>query len=301
MKHAFLFTSYRNSKNLSEAIRKLSNRNSEFFIHVDKKVDLSADKWFQQLKEQPNVTFLENRVKVNWGGYYHVEAIIRLMKRAIKDTRAEYIHLLSDSCYPIKTARQIDDFFEQNRGKEYIDHFALPTEIWPYGGLDRIETYHLHDVVSLRNNKFYWNLDHYLMLVQKHLGFKRKKPEGWGTYHGGSTWWSLSWEAVAYCIDRIDAVPAFRQRFTHTFCFEEILMQTLLLDSPFKDRIVNDNKRYILWEKRNGNIPAVLDMTDYEALKKSGKLFARKFTGTTSDELKQCIDEFNQAHTPASQ
>jgi len=51
--------------------------------------------------------------------------------------------------------------------------------------------------------------------------------------------------------------------------------QTLLLNSPLKDRIVNDSLRYIEWH-RPGKKPATLRADGFDALRSSSKLFARK-------------------------
>lgn len=259
-------------------------------IHTNARVDVKNDKYLQQLSQQQDVIMLDDRVDVKWGGYSLFDAFLKLMRAAINNTDGEYIHLSSDSCYPIKTIAYIDQFFEENKGKEFITYEELPTSTLPYGGMLGLDYYNVHDVLPVKKSMLFWEFNRAFVMLQFHLKLKRKNPPGWGPYYFGSTWWSLSRKAVAYCLETIDNTPGFEKRFRHTRCFEENCLQTILLNSPFKDKIVNDNKRYIdwnNWKPRNGNIPANLDITDYDKLLDSDNLFARKIVGPYSIELKE--------------
>lgn len=66
---------------------------------------------------------------------------------------------------------------------------------------------------------------------------------------------------------------------------EEVFFPTLVMASSFAGRVVNDNLRYMDWVPRNGNNPAVLDMSDAERIVRSGKLFARKLDRPVSSSL----------------
>lgn len=56
-----------------------------------------------------------------------------------------------------------------------------------------------------------------------------------------------------------------------------IYFQTILFNSPYLKNIINDNLRYIDWTYRRGSRPSYLDMSDYNKLITSNKIFARKF------------------------
>lgn len=290
MQHAFLFTCYSNAENMSSAISKLKGRNSQFFIHVNKRVDINANQHLKLLLQQEDVHLVKERINVNWGGFSHLQAIIALIRTALETSDADYLHLLSDSCYPIKSIEHIYSFFEQNEGKEYTTYESLPSKTWAYGGLNRIDYCHLHDILDLRRSNFYWRLNDYLMLSQMHLNIKRKSIPNWGPYYGGSSWWSLTRAATKYCLEKIEQTPNFEKRFRHTFCFEESCFQTILVNSPFKQQIVNDNLRYIDWRKRDGNIPANLDERDHEILCNTPNLFARKFSSPSDKKIKEILD-----------
>lgn len=289
MRHAFLFISHNNSRNMAEAIAALDSPDSDFFIHIDKKANLQDNKELARLAGRSNITILQERVSVNWGGFSLFLAIEKIMAFALKNSKADYFHLLSDSCYPIKPKDEIYNFFEANNGCQYLEYMALPSKEWPYGGLDRIAYYRLHDIIPVKKNKLTWAMDKNLMLLQKHLHLKR--DIGTRPYYGGSAWWSLSRQAVAHCINDIENTPNFFRRYQHSFAFEECCIQTILVNSPFKDNIINDDLRYVDWALKNGNIPANIDETDFDKLIASTDLFGRKFTPQFGNGLRLKLQE----------
>lgn len=120
---------------------------------------------------------------------------------------------------------------------------------------------------------------------------RRVRPLPPHPVYGGSTWWSLTREAVTYICDNYNR-DGWYDRLADTFVPEEMYVQTLLLNSPLKDTVVNDNLRYILWEARHGSVPAVLDESDVEALCRSGAMFARKVDSEVSEKLIRTINSY---------
>ena len=72
---------------------------------------------------------------------------------------------------------------------------------------------------------------------------------------------------------------------------DEMFFQTLLLSSPLKDRIVNDNLFFIDWENPNPTRPRVFEKCDFERLVNSPKLFARKFDATRDSEILDLLEQ----------
>ena len=72
---------------------------------------------------------------------------------------------------------------------------------------------------------------------------------------------------------------------------DELFFQTILLNSPLRDRIVNDNLRYMDWSRPNVPLPAVLGTGDLPQLQQSPALFARKFDVTVDSAILDMIDE----------
>jgi hypothetical protein len=121
------------------------------------------------------------------------------------------------------------------------------------------------------------------------LPAKRKFPAGY-TPHGGWAYWCLSREHVEYVHRFAQAHPSFVKFFRFAKSADEIFFQTVLLNSPFKDRIVNDDLRYVDWSS-NDCSPQILRGADLPKLAASPKLFARKFDAAVDAAVLDLIDK----------
>ena len=72
-------------------------------------------------------------------------------------------------------------------------------------------------------------------------------------------------------------------RLTNSTCGEEVFFQTIFLNSPFKNQVVNDNLRYTDWSVHCP--PKVLTDEDYDKVINSHKLFCRKIDSLVSKNL----------------
>ena len=87
---------------------------------------------------------------------------------------------------------------------------------------------------------------------------------------------SLTDNAVRFLFEQM---PYIRRRFRWTSCADEIFAQTVLYNSPFREKVysltLDSALRLIDWKRGN---PYVWTMSDIEILKSSHCLFARKFS-----------------------
>ena len=124
------------------------------------------------------------------------------------------------------------------------------------------------------NNKLFMILDCLFILIQKlffinRLNFKK--------YYGGVGYFSFSLEAANYLIENYEKI---KQKFQNTFLAEEIISQTLFLNSQrsLRKNIKNKTLIYQNWIKKGGEVPAILDNKDLILIKNKKKyIFARKF------------------------
>lgn len=281
MEQALLITAYKNIHHLKHIINHFDGDFS-FYIHIDKKSQVSRNE-ILELKQASKNIFISQNYKTNWGGVNHLKCTLLLMKEALLNKKIEYIHLISGHDFPIKSSSYFTSFLEENKGKQFFEYFSLPTKIWENGGMDRLNYYNLYDTINAKGK--YERVIRKIINLQKKLGFKRHLNFDNHDLYGGSTWWTLSYDCCKYIDDFIKKTPKFLKQFEYTFCAEEIFFQTIVMNSPFKGTVVNDNLRYIVWEFRNGNIPANLDETDYNELINNKQLFARRFEYPVSENL----------------
>lgn len=283
---AILITAYKNIEHLEE-IARFFGEGFNIYIHIDKKSKIDP-KSAESLLKHKNIAYLSRKHKVNWGGLNHLLAILDLAEQAFRNTHNEYFHLITGHDFPIKSKNDFTTFFDQNKHSNYMEYHKLPYADWPEGGMDRLSRYNLYDLIDGRTGQKEIFLKRFSK-IQKLLGIKRRLSNNFPDQYGGSTYWSLSREALSYTFGFMKNNPGYLKRFKYTFCAEEIFFQTILLNSPLKEKIINNNLRFIIWENRNGNFPANLDTTDYDNIKKSEALFARKFEYPASTGLLSLI------------
>ena len=284
MLQAVLLTAYKNINHIQEVVDLLHDKKFVFFIHIDKKSQIQQNE-INILLKNDNVKLVSREFSINWGGINHLRAILHLLSEALKDEGIEYFHLITGHDFPVKPSGYINSFMEENRGKEFMEVNKLPYFKWPgKGGVERLTLYNFYDLVDGRSG---WGrrFINYSQKIQRRLGIKRRFSKDFPDLYGGSTYWSLSREFIMYVFNYMSNNPGYLRRFRYSFCSEEIFFQTLLYSSSFKDKVVNDNLRFIVWEERNGNFPANLDDSDYEQIMNSNALFARKFEYPVSENL----------------
>lgn len=277
MRHAILMTAYKQPELINRWIDNYAHL-FDFYIHIDLKSSVKPN----DIHVKDNVYILK-KYKVNWGGVNHLKAFIELMQLADLEGY-DYYHTISaqDWMLPFRL-----DTLE--KGKSYMEWGKLPRPEWKkeHGGFDRIRYYCLYDYWNYKSKPQKYFIK-YMFYIQKGLGIRRKKFPM--PLYGGSGYMSLTQEAVTYILSFIRANPMILKRFEHTFCAEELIFQTLLMNSPLKDKIINNPLRYMVWPG-----PKVLDESDYEKIKQTDSLFIRKIDSNISDKLLKRLENESQS------
>lgn len=287
MKHAILLLWHKDSDQLKELISRF-NANFSFYIHLDKKSAVGKEE-MQRLKQCKGVAGVYKKFKTNWGGFHILKAELFLLKIILKDPSVEYIHSMSAQDYPIKNLRQIETFFEQNAGKEFISVMKLPDDRWENGSYVRFRYYRPYDCFDFRKKKGQ-RLIRKIVDLQAKYGIRRRIPDQYEQLYGGSAWFSITRSCAAYIMQH--SKRSFYRRLNYTFAPEETFFPTVVMNSPFAGKVINDNLRFIVWKRQNKSFPAILDHTNWADIATSGALFARKFDPVISSRLKSYLDAY---------
>ena len=124
--------------------------------------------------------------------------------------------------------------------------------------------------------------------LQGYFRFRRKLPSDLKLF-GGSAYWCLSRDCIEYMNNFVQQNAALVNFYKHVKIPEEIFFQTVLLNSPLKNQLVNDDLRYIVWSGTRH--PAILHKEDLKEFINTNKLFARKFDVTIDPDVLDMIDE----------
>jgi hypothetical protein len=110
------------------------------------------------------------------------------------------------------------------------------------------------------------------------------------SYVGKSQWFTITIEHIEYIVNFLDSNSNIKRFFALTWGSDEILFQSILFSSQYRDQMINNNLRYIDWSEGSAS-PKILTMSDVEHLKDSGKFFARKFDSNLDSEILNWIDD----------
>lgn len=279
MKLAHLILAHSNPGQLKRLVDKLAHSDSHIYIHLDKKTDITP---FLPIADNDRVSFIRNRIKVYWGGYSIVQATINSFEEILANGIAfDHINLLSGQDYPIKSTEHIHQFLEQNKGKIFMHSLSVKNE-WQEA-IPRIERYHL---ANLKLPAGTYRVEQVMNAILP----KRKMPEGIVAM-GRSQWFTASRESIAYIVDYVKREQWVSKFFKMSWAADELIFQTILFNSPFKEHMINDNLLYVDWSEGKAS-PKLLTMEDAAALKASDKLFARKFNSEADIAVLDYIDNF---------
>lgn len=267
MKHAYLILAHTEFDLLKLLISCLDDERNDIYVHIDKKVAVLPDLH----AENAGLHILENRIDVRWGDVTVVEAEYALFEAAVANGPYQYYHLLSGVDLPLKSQDYIHRFCDENNGKEFIGYTL--TEITPEV-VRKVQRWHLFPE-DFRNHSFLKRVARASFIrLQECLGIKRNKDID---FKKGSQWVSITDGMARHFLANRDwAMRVFR----NTFCSDEIVMQTLCCHSQFKENIFNTTDdglgcmRAIGW--KDGRLHDWTE-SDFEVLKASSALFARKF------------------------
>lgn len=278
MKQAVLILSGIESGGLPFLVDQFDGR-FNIYIHIDKKFNVSRDFVCALFKRQ-NVKHVSQLYETNWGSMNIVNATLHLCEEALCDSDNSHFHLISGADFPVASNEAICEKFKSEKDN-HIEFKRFPHPDWEGGGYYRLNLYHPLDYMDIRKPEFQIRY-HNFIKYQKAAGIRRHLLDI--PYYGGSTWWSLSRKCVKYIVDNKHADNLYAS-MQDTWVPDEIFIQTLLLNSPMRTELVNDNLRFIMWKQKNGNCPANLDVDDFEEIMSGGFLFMRKVDKECSAEL----------------
>jgi hypothetical protein len=283
MKVAHLILVHKNPAQVQRLIGALDHPAAYFYLHIDRKTEASA---FEFLGARQNVFLIKERVDVRWAGYGTIQATINGFKEILVEDYT-YINVISGQDFPLKPADYFVQFLAESKGKEFITCSSMNE--WS-DGKKRVER------ISFVN----WKMPGRFLLetAANALLPKRRFPLNFKLV-GRSNWFTITSKAAQYILNFIADHPQVVQFFKYTWGADEVMMPTILYNSPFKDRI-SENLVYVDWTGRSDGHPKVLTMEDRSPLLQSKKLFARKFDMEVDEQIFSYLEEAMKSEMSSS-
>lgn len=256
-------------KNHNQIMRLINHLKTDFdlYVHIDKRNKLN-------IKSFDNVNVYKE-FKTYHGGVSLVIATLFLIEEAYKNNYDRYI-FISGQDVPLKTNKEIINFFDANKNKEYISYESINNSEAMYKEMSfRLNSYNFGKLYRLI---FHRNIRE---LLSNFPLIKRTTPKN---IYYGSQWWNLTNNAIKYILDYTKQNPNFLKRFNYTWGSDEFYFQSILLNSEFKNNCINDNLRYLIW---GVGTPINFQMKDYENIKNNinNNIFSRKFDENIDNDI----------------
>lgn len=273
MKHAYLIIAHNEPIILQLLISSLDDVRNDIYVHIDRKASFDTAT-LHTVKSK--LCILPVHIDARWGDYSLVEVELLLFKWAYNEGSYGYYHLLSGVDLPIKSQDYIHRFCDEHQGMEFIgiaQHASQRELDW------RTQHWFIYPRDFQSKNIFKKIIRAAFARIQSLMRYRRTSLQ----VKKGSQWCSVTHNFVEYVLQKENQI--FRA-FNHTYCPDELFIQTLCWNSDFKKRIfdLNDEfegcKRYIKWEN---SILKPLSLHDVDDMVVSLRWFARKFSSENMD------------------
>lgn len=287
MRHAILITTHDNVEISKNLLSLYDDKNIDFYFLIDKKAKSYNEEVLKDICKKSNVYFVP-KINIYWGSFSQIQAEYILLENAVKKSY-DYYHLISGCDIPLYTKYEFFDFFEQNKGKEFVEY--SPKEIAEKNKVqDRIKYYYVFmesvrekSAIKRKPKTF---LREFFLKLQRLLKIDRTKGK---EFQYGSNWFDITDDFAKYVLKN---KPWVIKHFKKTCCADELFLQTLLFNSPFysnnyyclneKNRILQRN-RYTDWTRGQ---PYTFKKEDYnEIINIKESLFIRKFNYKNDAEI----------------
>lgn len=291
---AFFILAHKNARQVERLFRAIYRPEDVIVLHFDRRAAPALHRLGRELaRTHANVHVLPSR-SILWGGYQMAAAQIAGMEVALRasDNWHHFINLTGQD-FPIKPIADLDAHLAARPDTNYVSWFdPVFNPLWS-NARERLSRYYLE-----------WPWLERLLRVPG-LGRRLRKLFGWQNrlphipryertwpdfhYYGGANHVILSRAGCDYFVSDPDARRITRW-LAHSAHANEIVFQTVLLNSPLASTIVNGHLREIDFPPHTPH-PRTLRLADFDRLLASPNFFARKFDESVDSAILDRLGE----------
>lgn len=277
MKQAFLIIAHNEFQILQLLVSALDDIGNDIYVHIDRKVD----KLPELRTEKSGLFVLDKRIDVRWGNVSQIKAELLLWETALKNGPYAYYHLISGTHLPLRTAEEIQSFFNGAGGNlfsnltECGDGYQETLKIRRINLFTRSYASKSRAVAAV--SQWLWKA---AIAIERTFGIRINK--GLSLYWANN-WCSLKEDAVEYLVTNRKPIL---KRYRWSFCGDEFFAPTELMNSPLAAEVKRCDQ---LLEGAIGRSNATFfTIDDDDRLLSSDCLFARKFN-SANIEIAHCV------------
>lgn len=284
-KHAYLILAHKNFGQLRKMIQLLDHPRNDIFVHVDAKATGFNKEDFENITKHSMLTFLPQRISVNWGGVSIMRSEIALLKAATSHDAYDYYHLLSGMDLPVKSQEEMHAFFDAHKGKEFLN-------LWEFKK-STLSRFRYYTIFPEGEGKFRTRIiNHIFKGLQMAVGYRINRDV---EFKFGSQWFSITDTLARYVVEKEEWLEKV---FGRTSTCDEIFLPTLVWNSDFKNYLFHptpvksqkevnlSNMRFIDWTRGESiRHPWTFRSDDMKLLESIPHFWARKFDENVDSEI----------------
>ncbi|MCR2822005.1 beta-1,6-N-acetylglucosaminyltransferase [Lederbergia panacisoli] len=282
---AFILQIHKNPEQVNKFLKQLIvNDFADVYVHIDKR---NFENLKGQIIKSPNVKVLKHSIMCEWGDISQVDTTILLFKEVLTSGK-KYDFVCLRSGQDLLVKNDYKELLINNKGKIFMTHRnevnkGLMEINFPKATRGRYTTFH--------PARMYRGFIQALYRKGFNLHPNPNRLPGNFTLYSGSQWFSVPYEVAEYIIEFLNENEWYYPYFKNTLVPDEWFFHTIIMNSPYKSHVVNNNHLFIKWGKQmsNRNSPIEIARNHIPVIEESDCFFARKFDETVD---KSVIDYF---------
>jgi len=288
-KVAFLILAHTDPTQLKRLLNSLDYPGFDLYVHVDAKSNPEEFGLSELSLQHSRLFVMDNRRSIFWGDISILEATLDMYRRAYETDSYDRFVTLSGLCYPLLSNADIKKYLEEE-SREII-----------MGGVNKklykvVYNYHM-DNKSIPF-RVYRRLIRLLRIPYQKPFLQLSDGRVFVVFFAPQ-WHALSREFVAYLLKTLEEHPEIKEYFRVTFAPDELLIPTVLFNSPFGKNAISSTvdgfshyNTYMVTHYLNYDpFIEVFDETRFDDMVASGRMFFRKARTGKSDKLMDMLDQ----------
>jgi hypothetical protein len=242
------------------------------------------------------IAFVRDRVRVSWGDF----SVVAAMLRCVRDAAAipfDWMVLLSGQDYPSAPLHGLDAQLAASGVDGFVEHAPFAQRFADDNATRYLFAYRRLPDALLPAARRAWRLNRmqpFARIVATRAGAFAgvRSPAPFGPHfagYRGSFWWTLS----RACVDEVRRFaaerPADMRAFERKLIPDEAFVPSILANAG-RFTLAARELRYIVWPPGDGGSPAVLRSADFAAIVGAGVPFARKFDAAVDAAILDRLD-----------
>lgn len=285
MRIAYVIAAHHLPEQLARLTRRLADGRNAVLVHVDRRTTEPVyEEMVRLCSALPNVSFMVPRRTVHWADFSQVEvqlAGLRAARERFPD--AAYVAILSGQCYPLVGNHEIEARLAELDGASWIASRPMPVPEWS-NGMEFLQDWHFRIGKRWIVSRTVDGRPHHKLM---NLVFPRRPLPAGLTPHKGIAYFMLERRACDHVLAFAEQRPDVVRYFRFSFASDEMFVQSILGSSSLP--LLRVGTHYVRFSDDSLNADT-FTLADVDAMRTSGKLFARKLDFRTDSALLDALD-----------